>query len=32
MILTIAKCHKNLLKDITLSLLFIVKLFSPLET
>ena len=32
MILTIAKYDENLLKDSTLSLLFIVKFFSPLET
>jgi len=32
MILTIAKYHENLLKDSLLSLLFIAKFFSPLET
>ena len=32
MILTMAKYHENLLKDGTLSLLFIVQFFSPLET
>ena len=31
-ILTIAKYHKNLLRDSTLSVLFMVKLFSSLET
>ena len=31
MILTMAKYHENLLKDCTLSLLFIVQFFSPLE-
>ena len=32
MILTITKYHENLLRDSTLSLLSIVKLFSPLKT
>ena len=32
MILTLTKYHENLLNDSTLSLLFIVKFFSPLET
>ena len=32
MILTMTKYHKNLLRDSPLSLLFIVKLFSSLET
>ena len=32
MILTMAKCHENLLKESILSLLFIVKFFFPSET